>query len=271
MALLQLLKLCFWGRRDEALALLDHHNLEEGQGQGQAQGQAQGGGLLEQPWEGGVFAVEDKWVWPGDRALHAASKGGSPELVLALLLRGADIHARGNGGMDALMHASYYDHVAAATVLLDRGADVLARDDEQRTALHLAAMKDKPEMCDLLLSRGSDLTAVNRDNQTSLDMYGRNANPRPSPAERVSRLARLEAAWSAGPHPSQVQRRRDEAWARRWPVVLFVTGCRFRPLAGKQGWVPPPEGLSLEQRERARRRSLVFSSDVLLRLIVGFL
>ena len=54
-------------------------------------------------------------------------------------------------------------------------------------------------------------------------------------------------------------------------MMLFVTGCRFRPLAGKQGWVPPPEGLSFEQRERARRRSLVFSSDVLLRLIVSFL
>ena len=66
--------------------------------------------------------------------------------------------------------------------------------------------------------------------------------------------------------PSQRQLR----WARRWPVMLFVAGCRFRPLAGRQGWVPP-EGLSLEQRERARRRSLVFSSDVLLRLIVSFL
>ena len=51
------------------------------------QGQAQGG-LLEQPWEGGNFVVEFKYVWPGDRALHAASKGGSPEMVLGLLLRG---------------------------------------------------------------------------------------------------------------------------------------------------------------------------------------
>ena len=131
MALRQLLTLCVQGRRDEALALLDHHNQ-----QAQGQGQAQGGGLLEQPWEGMRFGVEDKGVYHGDRALHAASKGGSPELVLALLLRGADIHARSSGGWDALMCASWYGQVAAATVLLDRGADVLARNDYQRTALH---------------------------------------------------------------------------------------------------------------------------------------
>jgi hypothetical protein len=259
MALRQLLTLCIQGRRDEALALLKDHNQ-----QAQGQGQEQGGGLLEQRWEDEDFEVEDKYVWPGDRALHAASMGGSPELVLALLLRGADIHARGCGGMDALMNASWCGQVAAAAVLLDRGADVLAISDQRDAALHCAAYRDKPEMCELLLSRGSDLTAVNDDDQTPLDMYGRNANPRPSPAELASRLARLEAAWRAGPHPSQ-------RWARRWPMMLFVTGCRFRPLAGKQGWVPPTEGLSLEQRERARRRSLVFSSDVLLRLIVSFL
>jgi hypothetical protein len=53
-------------------------------------------------------------------------------------------------------------------------------------------------------------------------------------------------------------------------MMLFVTGCRFRPLADKQGWIPPKD-LSVEQRKSARLRSLVFSSDVLLRLIVSFL
>ena len=97
-----------------------------------------------------------------------------------------------------------------------------------------------------------------------MDVYGSWARPPPSLDVVASRRARLAAAWRAGPHPSQ-------RWARRLPVMLFVTGCRFRPLAGKLGWDPPPEGLSLEQRERARRRSLVFSSDVLLRLVVSFL
>ena len=265
MALRELLELCLRGRRDEALALLNQNQHQAGQGEGE------GAGLLEQPWEGRDIVVEGKYVFSSDRALHAASIGGSAELVLALLVRGADIHAQGDYDRNALMYASSYGQIAAATVLLDRGADVLARSQGQYTALHFAAFYDHPEVCELLLSRGSDLTAVTSGNRTPLNQYGIYEHPPLSPAVLASRRARLLAAGRAGPHPSQVQRRRDEAWARRWPVMLFVTGCRFRPLAGKQGWVPPPEGLSLEQRERARRRSLVFSSDVLLRLIVSFL
>jgi hypothetical protein len=105
--------------------------------------------------------------------------------------------------------------------------------------------------------------AVMDDEHTALDMYGEYANPYLSPEVLTEHRDALLAAWHAGPHPSQ-------RWARRLPIMLFVTGCRFRPLAGKQGWILP-ESLSLEQRERARRRSLVFSSDVLLRLIVSFL
>ena len=119
--------------------------------------------------------------------------------MLALLLRGADIHARGDSDWDALMNASYYGQVAAATVLLDRGADVLARDDDQDTALHWAAGKDKPEMCELLLSKGADLTAVDNDNQTPLDLYGDYAYPPPriiGPSPMKRRKSRQCAAWS---------------------------------------------------------------------------
>ena len=90
MALRELLVLCLRGRRDEALALLNQH---QHQHQHQA-GQGEGGGLLEQPWVGAGFGVEGKRVSTSDRALHAASMGGSAELVLALLVRGADIHAQ---------------------------------------------------------------------------------------------------------------------------------------------------------------------------------
>jgi hypothetical protein len=76
------------------------------------------------------------------------------------------------------------------------------------------------------------------------------------------RLAMIKA-WEHGPHLIQ----RSIRWNRRWPFMSVMAGCRFRPLIGKQGWIAP-EGLSLE---RARLRSLVFSSDLLLRLIVSFL
>jgi hypothetical protein len=205
--------------------------------------------------------------------------GGSPELVLALLLRGADIHARGSGGMDALMCASHYGQVAAATVLLDRGADVLARDGNQRTALHWAAMKDKPEMCELLLSRGSDLTAVNDEDRTPLELYGLFANPRISPAVLASRRARLEAAWRAGPHPSQVQRRRDEAWARRWPFVQVLVGHDFQPTAARRlaldllhPALPPHVAVPpLQGSRKVLLRNKIFVHPGLWRLIASFL
>ena len=177
------------------------------------------------------------------------------------------------------MCASCYGQVAAATVLLDRGADVLARCDDQDTALHWAASFDKPEVCELLLSRGSDLTAVNRFNRTPLDVYGRFANPRPSPEELASRLARLEAAWRAGPHPSQVQRRRDEAWARRWPFVRVLVGHDFQPTAARRlaldllhPALPPHVAVPpLQGSRKELLRNKIFVHPGLWRLIASYL
>ena len=277
MALRELLELCLRGRRDEALALLNQHQ-QQHQQQHQA-GQGEGGGLLEQPWEGGLFLVEGKHVWNRDRALHAASMGGSAELVLALLVRGADIHARGFYGFDALMYASRHGHIAAATVLLDRGADVLARGQWQMTALHFAASCDSPELCELLLSRGSDLTAVSYDNRTPLDKYGLLVNPPLSPAVLASRRARLQAAWRAGPHPSQVQRRRGEAWARRWPFVRVLVGHDFQPTAARKlaldllhPALPPHVAVPpLEGSRKVLLRNKIFVHPGLWRLIASFL
>ena len=82
MVLRELLVLCVRGRRDEALALLNQHQPQPQHQVGHGKGG--GGGLLEQPWEGESLWVEGKRVYTRDRALHAASKGGSAELVLAL-------------------------------------------------------------------------------------------------------------------------------------------------------------------------------------------
>ena len=50
------------------------------------------------------------------------------------------------------------------------------------------------------------------------------------------------AAWEAGPHPSQVQRRKDVRWARRWPMMVAAVGCGLLPVACPRrrtwfGWV----------------------------------
>ena len=196
--------------------------------------------------------------------MHRACEGGGGhvELVRGLLARGASVGARDGFSCDATYYASCSGNVALVTLLLDNGGDENTIDDFGKPALRTAAYEGHLAVCLLLLSRGADLSAV-KYGRTALGLYGERVYPPLGPEVLAEHRAALEAAWRAGPHPSQ-------PWARRLPVMLFVAGCRFRPLAGRQGWVPP-EGLSLEQRERARRRSLVFSSDVLLRLIVSFL
>ena len=202
--------------------------------------------------------IHKSGVW-GNNLLHKASRGGQLKLVQTLLDRHADVNARSNMSWDALICACSQNHLTVVTLLLEKGANPCSGDG-CKTALGLAAENGYHEVCLLLLSKGADLMAIH-NRGTVLSCYGRRALLNP-PDKSIGRVALMET-WRAGPHPSQ-------RWIRRLPIILFVTGCRFRPLAGKQGWIPP-EGLSLEQRERAHRRSLVFSSDLLLRLIVSFL
>ena len=156
---------------------------------------------------------------------------------------------------------------------------MLARSDQQGTALHYAAYMDKPEVCELLLSRGSDLTAMDCEDLTPLNNYGVNADPPLSPAELELGCTRLEAAWRAGPHPSQVQRRRDEAWARRWPFVQVLVGHDFHPTAARKlaldllhPALPPHVAVPpLQGSRKVLLRNKIFVHPGLWRLIASFL
>jgi len=196
--------------------------------------------------------------------IHEACIGGRLENVKALIARGSPVDPYERGMYSCVYYAASYNHLAVVSVLLDHGADPCGR-GLNYTALGRAAEKGYLEMCILLLSRGADLTALMRYGQhcslTALERYGRETNMSEEQKEE-GRTAMIKA-WKHGPHPIQ----RSIRWNRRWPFMSVMAGCRFRPLIGKQGWIPP-EGLSLE---RARLRSLVFSSDLLLRLIVSFL
>jgi hypothetical protein len=202
--------------------------------------------------------IHESGVW-GNNLLHQASRGGQLKLVKSLLNRNANVNARSNMSWDALMCASSQNHITVVNLLLEKGANPCSGDG-YKTALGLAAENGYHEVCLLLLSKGADLMAIH-NRRTVLSCYQRRASL--NPPEQSIKRAEIEKAWYNGPHPSQ-------RWIRRLPIMLFITGCRFRPLAGKQGWIPP-EGLIQKQKEGARRRTLVFSSDVLLRLIVSFL
>ena len=217
----------------------------------------------------------------GSTLLTWACGGGhdNPQLAQGLLERGANVHARGSDGWDALMCASNRGHIAVITVLLDRGADPDSN-NQNSSALSLAASFDNLQVCLLLISRRANLMLA-LTYGTALDGYGWDKNnPRLTPAELEERRATLRTAFEQGPHP-------DACWTRRWPMMSVMAGCGFRPLAVRlleqemhlaalvaSGAAPPPPApiaLDTPQQCRAFYMRLIFRSDFLLRRIVSFL
>jgi hypothetical protein len=205
--------------------------------------------------------------------IHEACIGGRIELVEALIARGSPVDPYERGMYSCVYYAASYNHLAVVSLLVDNGADPCGR-GLNYTALGRAAENGYLEMCILLLSRGANLTALMRDGQlnslTALELYGREPNMSEE-QKQEGRLA-MTKAWEKGPHPIQ----RSIRWKRRWPFMSVMAGCLFRPLADRREEMlaqgsKTDESQSLELRESARRRSLVFRCDLLLRLIVSFL
>jgi len=171
----------------------------------------------------------------GYRLLHWACLGGDHlELVQGLVEAGSDLHAKTNGGRDALYWASAYNRLAVAAYLLDRGADPCTRGD-RFTALGHAAYFGYQEMCVLLLSRGADLLAVMTGygaeaNRTALDLYGIVPHNL-TPLQREQGRQALREAFAEGPHITQVRRRNMD---RRIALLVFAAQHDFQPLAARR-------------------------------------
>lgn len=70
--------------------------------------------------------------------LHYAATGPSPQVVLWLLERGAQIDARAPNGATPLMMAAQYGAEDSVQLLLDRGADLTLRNERGWTAVEAA-------------------------------------------------------------------------------------------------------------------------------------
>ena len=215
-----------------------------------------------------------------------ACSGGHINIIIDLIDRQANLHQRCRFGTDALMLASYYGHVNVIKLLLSHGADMNAKANDGITALSLAAWNDKFSACNFLISKGSDLMIKNNHGKTALDLYGNNEsiNPSLSEDEKKKKCEELFATFSLGPHPSQVLRRRDANWSRRWHMMNVATGCGFRPLTGRlielelqrialeeRGESPPYTALDIPEQRRVYFMGQIFSNEGLLRLIIGCL
>ena len=151
------------------------------------------------------------------------------------------------------------------------------------TALHWAAFNAHLQVGLLLCSKGADLNAVNNNGSTALQGYGSYAKPPLSHETEEEHRAALLDCFRKGPHPSQVQRRKDENWARRWPFVMIMVGHDFQPLAARRAILlaanpPLPPNVRippLPNRTRVQRRALqnmrVFGHTGIWRIIASFL
>ena len=202
-------------------------------------------------------------------------------LAEELLERGADPNALADGFDNALHGAASWGNEQIVTMLLSKGAVLDARSGWGGTALLLAALYDKPEVCLLLIAKGADLRVRDKYNHSALSDYGYFAYPRLDPSVKAQRVAELKAAFRAGCHPSQVQQRKDENWAKRWPLMNTAYGCGFLVLESKAAQLKaaalptdvkiPDEPTETEGERRALRHKKVFGHAGLVRCIASFI
>ena len=200
--------------------------------------------------------------------------------VAALLLdRGANVNAVTSWGSTPATQASWVGRLDILQLLVSRGADIHHRDQSGFSSLLHAALFDHLPVCEYLLSLGADLMVASYGSRTALTHYGSEARNRQglSPATKALRVAALEAWWAAGPHPSQVQRRRDERWFRRGPLLMVLASHGYRPLhlraAVELDPAAPiqPVALVTNQQRHAYLLGRVFSCEGIVRLLIALL
>ncbi len=90
--------------------------------------------------------------------IDAAYKGDLKE-VKVLLDKGANVNAKPNTGVTALMVASQNGHKDVVQLLLDKGAEVNAKDINGLTALYSASQNGHKDVVQLLLNKGASVNA----------------------------------------------------------------------------------------------------------------
>lgn len=142
--------------------------------------------------------------------LLAAATAGDATAVRAALDAGAEIEARGDGGMTALVAATKANHVDAARTLIEAGADVNAKDDIQDSAYLYAGARGHDEILLLTLENGADLESTNRFGGTTL-----------IPASERGLLATVEILLDAGVDPDHIN---NLSWTALHEAIVLGDG-----------------------------------------------
>lgn len=89
--------------------------------------------------------------------IHTAVFKNMYNIVIKLLVHGADIEAQDGNGMTPLLYSAIYNCGEITKLLISYGANVNMEDFVKRTALHFAAERNFMEIADTLLTTGIDI------------------------------------------------------------------------------------------------------------------
>lgn len=167
----------------------------------------------------------------GYTSLHeAVAANSSPDVVLALLERGAEVNAGADGGKAPLRTALWAADPDVVEMLLHRGAEANARWSDGATPLHEAAARGPPlAVVELLVQAGADLRAPGPRGRTPLHL----AAWSPAKYQRLLQLGADPAAlddfgWTpldylqfSSPHTWLPTR--PQTW-HTWPPTRFSLG-----------------------------------------------
>jgi len=157
------------------------------------------------------------------------------DLCRELLDLGADVNAVNKNNETVLyIVASCGYQVNSLILFLQRGANPNILTNSNWTALLSASINGYIKNCILLLLKGADLMQLGTNNNSnSLEVYGVYAGMNGIILDEDDIKHHKECmqnVFADGPHPSQVQRRANERWIRRWPLMNILSGCLIMPL-----------------------------------------
>jgi hypothetical protein len=114
----------------------------------------------------------------GFTPLHYAARYGHIEIARLLLLNGADVNARSNGGWTPLHLAAIFGNVDILHLLIENCADLEAQNNDGEIVLHRAAYHGHLPFIQELISRYHvDINARLDDGETALSLARRNDHP----------------------------------------------------------------------------------------------
>ena len=132
---------------------------------------------FQQAAERGARIDFENIMMQGNRPLHVAALGGHTEIVVWLLLNGANPNLTNRHYQNSPLHyAASGGHGMTVLCLLDGGADPNAADREGNTPLHWASQVEDGDCAKYLLQKGVDVTAENKRGETPLHYAAENGH-----------------------------------------------------------------------------------------------